>query len=246
MNPHAILSAKLNSLDLRERVGEAVPAVASVYSGEDYNTLVLAALSIKDSCFIVQYENVKHVASGDRDMLMVVVYNNEGQYVGNLDQLQMLITRGITSQVQPAKTGITCCIGFNEAQQTWYGWSHRAIYGFTIGSTVQRGDCAYVPTDKADAEAVLRAFWEDGSDRFDEESQCTFTTIVTEVKHDVSFDGMLGMEYSYNTECSEPSRSFETSGSFWPYPNPFGRGEWTAVTLDDAKQMALEYADNVG
>ncbi len=34
-------------------------------------------------------------------------------------------------------------IGFSEEEQKWYGWSHRAIYGFGVGSKVKKGDCAY-------------------------------------------------------------------------------------------------------
>lgn len=32
-------------------------------------------------------------------------------------------------------------IGFSPRDQKWYGWSHRAIYGFTIGDIVKEGDC---------------------------------------------------------------------------------------------------------
>lgn len=36
-------------------------------------------------------------------------------------------------------------IGFSEKEQKWYGWSHRAIYGFGIGSKVKKGDAGYNP-----------------------------------------------------------------------------------------------------
>jgi hypothetical protein len=34
----------------------------------------------------------------------------------------------------------TACLGFSPKTQKWYGWSHRAIYGFTIGDVVSEGD----------------------------------------------------------------------------------------------------------
>jgi hypothetical protein len=34
-----------------------------------------------------------------------------------------------------------CSIGFCEKEQKWYGWSHRAIYGFGVGDEVKEGDC---------------------------------------------------------------------------------------------------------
>ena len=34
-------------------------------------------------------------------------------------------------------------IGFSETEQKWYGWSHRAIYGFGVGSKVKKGHAGY-------------------------------------------------------------------------------------------------------
>jgi len=33
-------------------------------------------------------------------------------------------------------------IGFNPKEQTWYGWSHRAIYGFKVGDEITKGHAA--------------------------------------------------------------------------------------------------------
>ena len=30
-------------------------------------------------------------------------------------------------------------IGFSEKEQAWYGWSHRAIYGFKVGDKCKEG-----------------------------------------------------------------------------------------------------------
>ncbi|MGL5691381.1 MAG: hypothetical protein ACRDD8_11270 [Bacteroidales bacterium] len=56
-------------------------------------------------------------------------------------------------------------VGFHEPTQTWWGWSHRAAYGFSIGSVVKKGDCAYkgkemVAKTLADAEKMAEAFAE--------------------------------------------------------------------------------------
>jgi len=37
------------------------------------------------------------------------------------------------------------CVGFCEKEQKWYGWSHRAIYGFGIGSKITKDSAAYKP-----------------------------------------------------------------------------------------------------
>lgn len=37
--------------------------------------------------------------------------------------------------------GGAACLGFSPKTQKWYGWSHRAVYGFKIGDVVETGDC---------------------------------------------------------------------------------------------------------
>lgn len=32
-------------------------------------------------------------------------------------------------------------LGFSEDEQKWYGWSHRAYYGFGIGHVCKEGEC---------------------------------------------------------------------------------------------------------
>lgn len=73
----------------------------------------------------------------------------EGYYIGNSRWAHRLIVkRGIKPQPhKPARPdanngrGRTCSIGFSERVQKWYGWSHRAIYGFKVGDAVKEGDC---------------------------------------------------------------------------------------------------------
>jgi len=65
-------------------------------------------------------------------------------------------------------------IGFAPTTQKWYGWSHRAIAGFTIGDTVKKGDVVapdpqyprrgrelpigFTATSLADARAMAASF----------------------------------------------------------------------------------------
>lgn len=73
----------------------------------------------------------------------------EDYYIGNsVDAYRKMVTRGLR-QLQPVTIdqeaggglGTTCAIGFQPEEQKWYGWSHRAICGFGIGSKVEKGDC---------------------------------------------------------------------------------------------------------
>jgi hypothetical protein len=45
-------------------------------------------------------------------------------------------THGIVSVSHPEAS-----IGWSEDEQKWYGWSHRAVYGYKIGDVVKKGHC---------------------------------------------------------------------------------------------------------
>lgn len=124
-----------------------------------------------------------------------------------------------------------CSIGFCEKEQKWYGWSHRAIYGFGIGSRVRKGDVAYQPVDKYDLAEEMVKFWakDDDSSKY-------------EIEYDVpdphgDFKG-IGVLIKYGKK--------DMNSTFWePYPEKWGPGEWEAKTLEDAKKMAIAFAEDV-
>lgn len=102
-------------------------------------------------------------------ILMVWAENWHDARIGSLAHAWYLIGKGITKQVQPSNPGSKqCAVGFDGAQ--WWGWSHRAMSSYSVGSRVNNGDIGYA----------------------------------------------------------------------------LGRGEWTAQTLDDAKTMAVNFAQEVG
>lgn len=160
----------------------------------------------------------------------------EGHYIGNTKRAHNLCKkRGIAPELASPDHKV-CSVGFCAAEQKWYGWSHRAIYGFGIGSRVKPGDCAYAPTDKQDFAKDMIHFWV-------EPYHLNVTT--TEA---VDRDGTHGIDISWLYDTAVPNKSLRgtLSGVFCPYPDNFGRGEWTASTLDDARQMAVDFAEGVG
>lgn len=117
---------------------------------------------------------IKPWDSGLGDVIDTWYSNIDGSFIcfaNNVEDIRWMLKKGITEQLQSSRPEDprTACIGFNPELQKWYGWSHRAVYGFGIGQTVKKGDCGY-----------------------------------KEIK-----------------------------------------GEWTAETLDDAKQMAIDFAHSV-
>jgi hypothetical protein len=161
----------------------------------------------------------------------------DGSYVGRVGlehegTVQFWMQHGI-GNIQ-SDGGKTACIGFSDKEQKWYGWSHRAIFGFGIGSEVKRGDCGYHATDKEDFLLDMARFWSDDHH------------INVKGEHSVS-DGEEAVQITWQYDEKTPNEKIrgEISGAFHPYPATWGRGEWVAKTIDDAKQMACDFAEGV-
>lgn len=210
------------------------------------NNTVVVQKSETDGIFIYQTEVVTD--PDNPPVTLNVAYNPNGLYIGSRESVLMLQQRGIT-QVELAKPDHTICsIGYNAVENKWYGWSHRAIYGFGIDSVVERGDCAYVPVDKEDVLRDIQAFWDHGIAQKGggKNAHMTFTTNITNVRFDVEQNGVSGLLYDKLCACSDPNGpSLSSIDDFEPYPVPWGRGEWRALTLDDAKEMAIAFAAGV-
>lgn len=214
--------------------------------------------------FIIQTEEID--MAGCVTVLDVVYTFDDFYYVGDLDQMNWLIKCGITEQLQPASGdhSCTCSIGFNPTEQKYFGWSHRASYGFGIGSKVKFGDCAYKPKDIEDFNRYLLDFWsvDDGVWRECENETVTCTTIlvsidsntvdpqietVSQIAAIVAPDCQnlkLGTLLTTKTIFRGADREF-MHADFNEYPDQFGKGEWIAETLEDAKEMAKDFAEGV-
>jgi hypothetical protein len=161
---------------------------------------------------------------------MQVAVNADGHYIGTKeDAWQLCDCIGIAPELAKPEH-IHCSIGFCEKEQKWYGWSHRAIRGFGVGSQVKKGDCGYQPIDWNDFLEVCTYFWTD-----------EYKLGVRSVRCGDS--ASTSWQYDENTPNAKirGSVSSITTSS----PEKWGRGEWKAETLDDAKQMAIDFARGV-
>lgn len=148
--------------------------------------------------------------------------------------IDLLIIHNITFVDSIYESSNVACIGFSETEQKWYGWSHRACYGFGIGSKVEKGDCAYVPTDKQD-------FIDDGIRFWTQEDHLD---VHAENITDEGFDVVWTTSNDPKLIPNPHARGCKNSHHY-SFPKAYGHGEWTAKTLDDAKQMAIDFADGV-
>ncbi|WP_138438568.1 hypothetical protein [Marinobacter alexandrii] len=162
------------------------------------------------------------------------VTKSRGDYItleGMEDKLNYLVELGLTKNVHSIwEAGKPITIGFNPKEQKWYGWSHRAIFGFGIGSTCKRGDCHYRTTDKEDFLKDCIRFWTEDLHENVRAEHCKNYVLV---------------EWEYSMDTPNESLRGHIGSVRCPYPEVWGRGEWVATTLHDARQMAIDFAESV-
>jgi hypothetical protein len=74
-------------------------------------------------------------------MTMRTALSKAGAYIGDPEQARYLCDNlGIAPEPRDCDHNV-CSIGYSALKGKWYGWSHRAIYGFAPGAVVREGDC---------------------------------------------------------------------------------------------------------
>jgi len=129
-----------------------------------------------------------------------------------------------------------CQIGFCKKDKSWYGWSHRAIYGFTVGSKFEFGCCGFVPKNEKEHMEQMINFWarkEDGIKILRKEYS---------VSDPHQQESGIGNILEYEEILSNGQSMVHLC---WERHPEWGRGNWVAKTLEDAKQMAIDFAEDV-
>lgn len=148
-------------------------------------------------------------------------------FVGLEDNMKFLAEREITKE-------LTHGVGFSPKDKKWYGWSHRAIYGFTIGSTCKKGNCHYIGSTLKEQEQAAIDFWKDESHKH---VRCEGIT-------ESNGDRFFIIKWQYTDDIPNKKMRNQTGG-IEHFITPLGRGEWTAKTMEDAKQMAIDFNKGV-
>ena len=78
--------------------------------------------------------------SDEKPIGMYSFYNDNGKYIGSIGDFgKLVIERGIEPETYDDNK--VCSIGKSTKDGKWYGWSHRAIFGFKVGDIVKAGSC---------------------------------------------------------------------------------------------------------
>ena len=84
----------------------------------------------------------KHMVGDDeQEVVIKSAFTPSGDYLGDPRMARLLIVKKGIKPEKASPSHNVCSIGFCQAEQKWYGWSHRAIFGFGIGDRVKEGDC---------------------------------------------------------------------------------------------------------
>lgn len=166
------------------------------------------------------------------EKLKIYASKIDDSYITNIGLEKELLTffnKGINELQMSRPDGRTATIGYSDKDNKWYGWSHRAIYGFTIGSEVKKGDCGYFASNLEDWIQSEINFW-----------------VNYEYHNSYSYelkDDKLIIISPYNDKNKTLRGTIYTHESY--IPKKWGKGEWVAKTMDDAKQMAIDFARGV-
>lgn len=173
----------------------------------------------------------------------------DGSYVtcvGQENNIKFLADREITEQ-------LTHGVGFSPKDGKWYGWSHRAICGFGIGSTCKKGHSHY-------RASTPEELIDDHADFFLDISQECADRHRAECQILPGRSGIRILPTPLNLPVVKDTKSLfdvledpKEIGSLPVvdihedayYTVSCGKGEWTAKTLEDAKQMAADFSEGV-
>ena len=175
------------------------------------------------------------VDGGEEKIEMIAGYAMDGSYIGNEDDVRFLCTKKKIKPERAKPDHSVASIGFCEDEQKWYGWSHRAIYGFGIGSQIKKGCLGYRPSTPEELFEETTALDEQGS-RWKKPEEVELLEDGIKIRHEMCTP-------IWNEDKTEVT-DFEPAEPEYQIVK-CGRGEWAAETLEDAKIMAIDFADAV-
>jgi hypothetical protein len=232
--------------------------VVEVHSVRRYKS----GYEVRDETRLTHWED-KPVGDSFR---MKSAYTHDGHYIGSPIWGHRICTvRGILPELASPGDNV-CSIGYCKRERKWYGWSHRAMYGFKPGSKVKKGHCGYQPSNKTEFKEDCLRFWSSdayenitasfGSNEIEEYGPISPSNPPSAAEGlaaptyreptSVRTEHGVWVRWTYSNKIPNEDLRGKINGVFSGYPEKWGRGEWTARNNADAKQMAIDFAEGVG
>jgi hypothetical protein len=232
-----------------------IDPVPSVYADGNFGKVEITE-TIEFARFIMQSERVGKPGEPVNPMQVCYTKCENHFYIGDIKTARFITdTMGITEQLQPLDPAIRrapCAIGFNPETQEWFGWSHRATASFRIGTEVKIGDAGFEPSNEQELESVMMD-WHSVGKTVDigVRQEIKRTRHLMNFRHNVEIDGeasrftLMEVRDEYVPEDYLKDDAQKVHRIPAVYPQKWGKGEWKAETLEDAKQMAMAFANDV-
>ena len=191
--------------------------------------------------YYVQTEEIEDSKVSETPTKLGVAYTIDGDhYIGNSDDAKMLETKYDIKPEPISKDHKICSIGFSEKNQKWYGWSHRAIFGFGIGHKVKLGDANYRASNQDEFVEKIKSWYKDPMySNLSISKEKEGVRIKYEILHEVKADKFQETLHPLY-EASKSKTDF-----LEPWPEKWGKGEWEAHNLNECKEMAIDFAKSV-
>ena len=185
--------------------------------------------------------------SGDESPTYYSKFDNSYMALVSMkEKLQWLAEKEITEE-------LTHGVGFSPKENKWWGWSHRAAFGFTVGSECKKGDCAYVASTPEELIEDRYNFFLDISEECAQKhkDECQILEDRTGIR---ILTTPVKMRVARGADCIVDAlgneKTLESLLEESVFKDDFhivkcGRGEWVAETLDDAKLMAIDFNESV-
>lgn len=153
--------------------------------------------------------------------------------------IDFLFQNDISQDIQAIKEGGLERIGFSPSKQKWFGFTADKPFpwckGFGIGDSVTRDDIGYRPRNEKEWKQLILDQW--NNEEF----------AWSQLRGGADENNREGVVVTSGYGDHPPSELLTGAiiEKFFPFPDSYGRGEWTAETLDDAKQMAIDFAEDI-
>ena len=219
----------------------------------DWNKTIIKKRQYKKWGYELRDESIIDKSFGSVPITVKSAYTlPEGEYIGSSkDAYDLCTKRGIKPEKRTSDSGV-CSIGFCHKELKWYGWSHRAIYGFGVGSKVTVGHCGYGPANPKEFIEMMKL----GGEFKKLKNLRIIKTNTKQYKLYAALKGKEGIIVSWDQPKREKGQYYSTPWAFngedieeglmfIPYPAKWGKGTWTAKNLNDAKEMAENFAESV-
>lgn len=200
-------------------------------------------MRVKKYLEMVAYKDTMHLTEEPSMVWKSKFDDSYMAHVGQEESIKFLADREITKE-------LTHGVGFSPKDGKWYGWSHRAILGFRIGSTCKKGDCDYYTADNPEEmiEDYANFFADVSKECADKHrSECSVLPdgsgiLINHRGHELPMAKDFGELEDSLTWGKELETELVLAGV---EIRKCGKGEWVAKTMEDAKQMAKDFNEGV-